>query len=160
MNYIIREMKQEEYTLLSDFLYEAIYIPEGTEPPPRSVISLPELKEYIVDFGTQKHDMALVAEVEGQIVGAVWVRIMNDYGHIDDETPSLAMSVYQEYRGLGIGTALLKKLLSALKSQGYPKVSLSVQKANYAVKMYQTAGFHVVSENEEEYIMVADLCRS
>ena len=157
MNYTIREMKQEKYALLSDFLYEAIYIPEGAEPPPRSVVSLPELQEYIIDFGTRKHDRALAAEVEGHIVGAVWVRIMNDYGHIDDDTPSLAMSVYQEYRGLGIGTALLKALLSDLKSQGYPKVSLSVQKANYAVKMYQAAGFHVVSENEEEYVMVADL---
>ncbi len=160
MNYTIREMTQEEYALLGDFLYEAIYIPKGVKPPPRSVVSLPELQEYIVDFGTRKHDRALAAEVEGQIVGAVWVRIMNDYGHINDDTPSLAMSVYQEYRGVGIGTALLKALLSDLKSQGYPKVSLSVQNANYAAKMYQTAGFHVVGENEEEYIMVVDLCRS
>ena len=37
------------------------------------------------------------------------------------------------------------------------KVSLSVQKANYAVKMYQKAGFKIVSENNEEYIMVADI---
>ncbi len=59
--------------------------------------------------------------------------------------------------GWGIGTALLKELLSTLKSQGYPKVSLSVQKANYAVKMYQAVGFHVVNENTEEYIMVAEL---
>ena len=157
MNYAIREMKQEEYALLSAFLYEAIYIPEGAELPTRSVVSLPELQEYVVDFGTRKHDRALAAEVQGQIMGAVWVRIMNDYGHIDDDTPSLAMSVYQDYRGLGIGTALLKALLSDLKSQGYPKVSLSVQKANYAVKMYRTAGFHVASETEEEYVMVADL---
>ena len=156
MGFIIREMKKEEYFLLSDFLYEAIYIPEGTEPPPRSVVSLQELQEYIVDFGTRKHDRALVAEVKGQIMGAAWVRIMNDYGHIDDDTPSLAMSVYQEYRGHGIGTALLKELLSILKEQGCPKVSLSVQKANYAVKMYQAVGFHVVGETEEEYIMVAD----
>ncbi len=160
MDYLIREMKQEEYVLLNDFLYEAIYIPKGVEPPPRSVVSLPELQEYIVDFGTRKHDRAFAAEIQGQIVGAIWVRIMNDYGHIDDETPSLAMSVYPEYRGHGIGTALLQGLLSALKSQGYPKVSLSVQKANYAVKMYQTAGFQVVGENKEEYIMVADLCKS
>ncbi len=156
MNYTIREMKPKEYTLLSDFLYEAIYIPEGTEPPPRSVVSLPELQEYIVDFGTRKHDKALAVEMQGQIVGAVWVRIMNDYGHIDDDTPSLAMSIYQEYRGHGIGTALLKELLSTLRAQGCPKVSLSVQKANYAVKMYQAVGFHVVGETEEEYIMVAD----
>ncbi len=160
MDYLIREMKQGENALLNDFLYEAIYIPKGGEPPPRSVVSLPELQEYIVDFGTQKHDRALIAEVEGQIVGAVWVRIMNDYGHIDDDTPSLAMSVYQEYRGFGIGTALLKELLFTLRAQGYPKVSLSVQKANYVVTMYQAAGFHVVGENEEEYIMVVDLCRS
>lgn len=52
-----------------------------------------------------------MAEVQGNVVGAIWVRIMNDYGPIDDDTPSLAMSVYQKYRGLGIGTSLLKQLL-------------------------------------------------
>ena len=42
MDYIIREMRSEEYCLLSGFLYEAIYIPEGIEPPPKSVIECPE----------------------------------------------------------------------------------------------------------------------
>ena len=37
------------------------------------------------------------------------------------------------------------------------KVSLSVQKANYAVKMYEAVGFRVLDEKEEEYIMVCDL---
>lgn len=82
---------------------------------------------------------------------------MNDYGHIDNDTPSLAMSVSKEYRGLGIGSSLLKELLSALKSAGYSKISLSVQKANYAVKIYTQAGFTVVDENSEEYIMVVNL---
>ena len=82
---------------------------------------------------------------------------MNDYGHIDNDTPSLAMSVSKEYRGLGIGSSLLKELLSALKSVGYSKISLSVQKANFAVKMYKQAGFTVVDENSEEYIMVVNL---
>ena len=111
MDYIIREMRSEEYCLLSDFLYEAIYIPEGIEPPPKSVIECPELQEYIVEFGNRKHDKALVAEMQGNVIGAIWVRIMNDYGHIDNDTPSLAMSVYKKYRGLGIGTSLLKQLL-------------------------------------------------
>ena len=35
--------------------------------------------------------------------------------------------------------------------------SLSVQKANYAVNMYQKVDFQVVGENEEEYIMVCQL---
>lgn len=157
MDYIIREMRKEEHCLLSNFLYEAIYIPDGVEPPPKSIINSPELQEYIFEFGKRKHDKALVAETQGKIVGAIWVRIMNDYGHIDNDTPSLAMSVSKEYRGLGIGSSLLKELLSALKSVGYSKISLSVQKANYAVKIYKQAGFTVVDENSEEYIMVVNL---
>lgn len=157
MDYIIREMRKEEHCLLSNFLYEAIYIPDGVEPPPKSIINSPELQEYIFEFGKRKHDKALVAETQGKIVGAIWVRIMNDYGHIDNDTPSLAMSVSKEYRGLGIGSSLLKELLSALKSVGYSKISLSVQKANYAVKMYKQARFTVVDENSEEYIMVVNL---
>ena len=128
MDYIIREMRSEEYCLLSDFLYEAIYIPEGIEPPPKSVIECPELQEYIVEFGNRKHDKALVAEMQGNVIGAIWVRIMNDYGHIDNDTPSLAMSVYKKYRGLGIGTSLLKQLLQVERLAGYSKISLSVQK--------------------------------
>lgn len=95
-----------------------------------------------------------MAEVGGKIVGAVWVRIMNDYGHIDDETPSLAISLYKKYRGFGIGTAMMKEILALLKSHGYSRVSLSVQKDNYAAKMYLKIGFEIVRENEEEYIMV------
>lgn len=157
MNYTIREMKASEYPLLNDFLYEAIFIPEGIEAPPKSIINSPELQVYIADFGTQKHDRALLAEIGGRVVGAVWVRIMNDYGHINDETPSIAISLYKEYRGLGIGTALMQKMLATLKNDGYKQASLSVQKANYAAKMYLKLGFEIVNENEEEYIMVKHL---
>ena len=59
-----------------------------------------------------------------KIIGAVWVRIMNDYGHIDNTTPSLAMSVFKEYRGLGVGTALLEELIAILKSKGYARISV------------------------------------
>ena len=124
MNYSIREMRKEEYSLLGDFLYEAIYIPDGTAAPPKSVIACPELQVYIADFGNSKHDKALIAEVDGNIVGAIWARIMNDYGHIDDETPSLAISLYKEYRGQGIGTDMMKEMLSLLKTHGYERVSL------------------------------------
>lgn len=74
------------------------------------VIECPDLQEYIVEFGNRKHDKALVAEMQGNVIGTIWVRIMNDYGHIDNDTPSLAMSVYKKYRGLGIGTSLLIKM--------------------------------------------------
>ncbi len=156
MDYQIREIRESEYPILSDFLYEAIFIPKGMKKPKKSIIEQPELQVYIADFG-KADDWCLVAESNGKIVGAVWVRIMNDYGHIDDETPSFAISLYEEYRHLGIGTALMRAMLQFLKDKGYKQTSLSVQKANYAVNMYKKVGFVVVDENEEEYIMICRL---
>lgn len=157
MEYTIREMKMQEYPLLNDFLYEAIFIPDGVEPPPRNIITSSELQVYVDRFGALKDDFALVAEIDKKIVGVVWVRIMNDYGHIDVETPSLAISLYKEYRGQGIGTVMMKEMLSLLKTHGYKRVSLSVQKANYAAEMYRKIGFDIVRENEKEWIMVCNL---
>ncbi|MBD5097329.1 MAG: GNAT family N-acetyltransferase [Lachnospiraceae bacterium] len=156
MDYQIRQIKVNEYPILADFLYEAIFIPEGMDKPPKSIIEQPELQIYIEDFG-KADDLCLVVETKEKIVGAVWTRIMNDYGHIDDETPSFAISLYEEYRHLGIGTALMKAMLKRLKEKGYKQASLSVQKANYAVNMYRKVGFEVLDENEEEYIMVCRL---
>ena len=153
MDYKIRKIKESEYSVLGDFLYEAIFIPEGVKSPPKEIIEQPELQVYISDFGKHKGDCCLVAELDNRIIGAVWVRIMNDYGHIDDETPSFAISLYPEYRNHGIGTALMKSMLKLLKAENYKQASLAVQKANYAVKMYKNVGFEIVGENTEEYIM-------
>ena len=157
MDYIIREIRINESLLLNDFLYEAIYVPEGKPIPPKSVINLPELQVYVADFGKQKDDICFFAEVNGMAVGAVWVRVMNDYGHIEDGVPSFAISLFKEYRGYGIGTAMMKKMICELKQRGYEKASLSVQKANYAVKMYKDVGFEIIAEKEEEYVMVCQL---
>lgn len=157
MEYIIREIRKSEYPLLNDFLYEAIFISEGVEPPPKSIILNDDLQVYVEDFGRFPDDKCLVAETDGKIVGAVWVRIMKDYGHIDDKTPSFAISLYKNYRGKGIGTKMMQKMLLLLKQEGYKKASLAVQKENYALKMYNNTGFKIVDENQEEYIMVCDL---
>ena len=157
MQFTVRRLKDSEYPVLADFLYEAIFIPEGVTPPPREIIEQPELRVYTDDFGHKKGDMALTAECDGKIVGAVWVRIMNDYGHIDDDTPSFAISLFKEYRGMGIGTELMRKMLIRLREAGYKQTSLAVQKDNYAVRMYKKVGFEIIDENEQEYIMLCKL---
>ena len=156
MDYTIRPILAGEVGLLQDFLYEAIFVSEGLPAPPKSIINQPELQVYITGFGTKKDDIGLAAEIDNKPIGAVWVRIMNDYGHIDNDTPSFAISLHKDYRGLGIGTVLMKEMLRILKDRGYKQASLAVQKANYAVRMYQKTGFEIVDENKEEYIM---LCR-
>ncbi|MCR5452716.1 MAG: GNAT family N-acetyltransferase [Lachnospiraceae bacterium] len=153
-DYIIRNLNKDEVHLLKDFLYEAIFIPEGVEPPGRDIVEKPELRVYTDDFGSRAGDYCLVADFGGKVVGAVWTRIMDDYGHVDDSTPSFAISLYKEYRGRGMGTGLMVEMLELLKGQGFKRASLAVQKANYAVKMYKNVGFKIIDENEEEYIMV------
>lgn len=162
MEYIIREMKKEEYPLLNNFLYEAIFIPEGIEPPPRSIINDPQIFAYIKDFGTQSGDLGVVAEQNGQVVGVAWTRIIPAFGHLNNETPELAISILPEFRGYGIGTKLMKKLFEVLRANGYVQTSLSVQKDNDAVRFYKRLGYRITEEKldhvgNEDFIMIKDL---
>lgn len=151
-------MRNDELPLLEDFLYEAIFIPDWyTEEVPRSIIyDDPMVYSAIKDFGTRPDDYCLVAEVNGKVIGAVWAAVANEYGHIDEETPSLSISLFKEYRGQGIGTALMTKILEYLRNKGYKKVSLGVNKKNYAVRMYEKVGFEIIGEgaNETEWLMI------
>ena len=157
---IIRKIMPDELDILNDMLYEAVYLPEGAEPLSRDIIKIPEINNYIDGFGNQKDDHCLVAEIKGKIVGAVWVRILagkiKGYGNINDQTPEFAISLLKEYRNQGIGTRLMQQMIEYLK-QKYMQASLSVQKENYAVKMYQKLGFEIISENKEDYLMVLKL---
>lgn len=154
MDYTIREMRTDEYPLLDDFLYQAIYQPDTTDLAPKSIINKPELQVYIKDFGKQEDDYCFCAEVDNRVVGAVWVRNINGYGSINNVTVEFAISVFDEYQKMGIGTALMNRMLEHPKELNYPKASLAVQKGNYAVRMYQKVGFEITCENEQEYIMI------
>ena len=158
MQYSLRTLEPDEYSLLPDFLLEAIYIPVGQERPPASFANTPEMQVYLRDFGREKDDWALAAEVDGRIVGIIWARIMDDYGHLDDATPSLAMSVLPGYRRQGIGSSLLAAMLELLRSNGYARTSLSVQKANTpACRLYEKIGFRPEVDRADEWIMTCRL---
>jgi ribosomal protein S18 acetylase RimI-like enzyme len=162
INAKVRELRESDYACLPEFLYQAIYIPEGVEAPPRSVINEPEIFVYIKDFGTRPGDLGMVAEQNSQIIGAAWTRIIPAYGHIDNDTPELAISILPEFRGYGIGTKLMKKLFEVLRQNGYQQTSLSVQKDNPAVRFYQQLGYELSGERldyvgHEDYLMIKEL---
>ena len=162
INAKVRVMRESDYECLPEFLYQAIYIPESEDPPPRSVINDAEIIVYIKDFGTQPGDLSVAAEQNGQIVGVAWTRIIPAYGHIDSETPELAISILPEFRSYGIGTKLMKKLLEVLRENGYKRTSLSVQKDNPAVRFYQRLGYKMSGKRidhagHEDYLMIKEL---
>ena len=57
MEYSIREIQRYEYPLLDEFLYEAIFIPDGIEPPQKTIIASPELQVYVDRFGKSKDNI-------------------------------------------------------------------------------------------------------
>lgn len=154
---VIRPLRAEERGLLKDFLYEAIFVPPGVQPPARSIVELPELRIYTEDFGSRRGDHCLVADPGEGPVAAVWTRLMRDYGYVDDETPSLSISVLAEWRGQGIGTRLLEAIFALLKKENYKRVSLSVQKENRALRLYLRLGFEVLLDRGGECVMLRAL---
>lgn len=162
INAKVRLMLNSDQVSLPEFLYQAIFLPEGVEPPSRSIINDPQIFAYIKEFGTQPGDLGVVAEQNGQVIGAAWTRIIPGHGYINDETPELAISILPEFRGYGIGTKLLKKLFAVLRANGYIRTSLSVQKDNPAVRLYGRLGYKITEEKldhvgNEDFIMIKDL---
>jgi len=146
--------------MLKEFAYQAVFQRDKNNPIPRSVLNDPQIKVFYEDFG-KPDDECLVVEVDNKIVGAVWTRILSGevkgFGNIDEHTPEFGISLFEEYRGKGLGTKLMQRMLDLLKQKGYKRTSLAVQKDNYAVNMYKNAGFFIAKEMGEEYLMVCEL---
>ena len=160
MNFTIRDIEKTEFSFLEKMLFEAIFIPDGEEKLPTSIIFIPELYRYIEKFG-QKNDICLVAVVENKLIGAIWARLFAEistrksegYGYVDDQTPELSMAIQEKHRNKGIGTQLLQKMIDKLKTLKYHQVSLSVDNRNFAYQLYQKLGFLNVETTENSVIM-------
>ncbi len=146
----IRPLTARDQTLLWEMLYQSLHVPEGRAPFERSVLNRPEIARYVRDWG-REGDCGFVAVGEGgRAVGAVWLRLLKGaergFGYVDEETPELGMAVLPEYRGRGVGTSLLSRLIEAAAGV-YESVSLSVADGNPAIRLYRRAGFETVGRD-------------
>lgn len=154
----IRQAEAKDYPFMREMLYESIFIPEGEDRPPFSIIDDPAIYKYINGW-MKASDIGFIAELGGEAVGAAWARLFENaeaggYGFVDNSTPELGLAVSKEYRSKGIGTALMKALMAELKQKGYERISLSVDKLNRAVDFYKKLGFKVIKEKDTDYLMI------
>jgi ribosomal protein S18 acetylase RimI-like enzyme len=157
---IIRPISKSEIGFLDKMLYNAIFVPPGNEMLPDNIIEHPEISKYIKDFG-REGDSCFVADINGELVGAIWTRCFNEankaFGFVDSDTPELSMAVYEQFRKKGIGTILLKTMIKALADDGCKHVSLSVDKANYAYNLYKKIGFKDYKSVDDSMTMIMKL---
>jgi len=153
---VIRQAGSRDVHFLKDMLRHAYYwrattVPESGEPP---------VQRYVERWG-RPGDTALIAIQDFQPVGAAWYRLFKadnpGYGFVDEETPELSIAVVPSKRGSGLGSELLDALMARARADGYASISLSVEKDNPAVALYERHGFSRVREDDGAYTMRADL---
>jgi GNAT superfamily N-acetyltransferase len=156
-NLSIRPITPNDEPFLWDMLYQAIFVPANQPKPDRNIVEQPELAKYVQGWGRQ-HDSGFLAFATAtrQPVGAVWSRLFTGsergYGYVDEQTPELSIAILPEYRGEGIGTKLLTRLLESFPGK-YPALSLSVDQNNPALKLYRRTGFEVVKRVGTTFVM-------
>jgi ribosomal protein S18 acetylase RimI-like enzyme len=159
--YHIRPATPEDEPFLWEMLYQSLYVAEGAAPFPREVVRQPELARYVEGWG-RAGDLGFVAAEAGSnlSVGAVWSRLPNGadrgFAYLNDETPELAVAVLTEHRGKGVGTALMKRLLTEASAL-FHAVSLSVSPDNPARRLYERLGFETVEVRGGHPLMLMKL---
>jgi GNAT superfamily N-acetyltransferase len=145
MPLIVRPARAADEDLLREMLRLAVFVPEGGAPPPASAIEAePRLSALVRGFGEGECDQGSIAEDDGRVVGAAWLRLAPDgYGFVADDVPELSMAVVPERRGTGVGGALLSALLAGVE-RVVPGVSLSCDDRNPAIRLYQRFDFEQV----------------
>ncbi len=102
----------------------------------------------------------LVSKYCGKVVGYVTAALDKDgYGHI------MSIAVDPEFRGMGIGKALIRAVESRLRRDGVKGVRLEVAVSNsIAIKLYEGLGYKLVRvlrnyypDGEDAYLMIKDL---
>jgi ribosomal protein S18 acetylase RimI-like enzyme len=113
-------------------------------------------RKYAAGFG-RAGDAGVVAEEEGALVGAAWYRFLPaddpGYGWVEG-VPELSIAVAAGFRGRGVASELLRRLLDRARADGLRGVSLSVEPDNPARRLYERLGFSKVGVVGGSWTMV------
>ncbi len=155
----VREGHADDLPFLRQMLMEAYHWNhDGPLPPTDEFLSQPHILARMDDWRQEKGDRAVIAEKDGQPVGAAWYNFGTEdnhaYGYINPQTPELGIGVHRSHRSKGIGRLLIFALIELAKREGVAAISLSVDPANYALKLYESVGFELFNESETSFTMV------
>lgn len=142
----IRPARETEISFLREMLYEAAAVSDVIKAMGKdAALSLPDIRLYLEGWG-RNGDCALVAYCDEKgLAGAVWCRLFSEeshaYGFVASDIPEITIGVLPEMRGRGIGTKLLKAMIETSRNNKLRALSLSVDRQNAALRLYERLGF-------------------
>jgi len=145
-HFTIRTVQIKDISFLWDMLYEAAAVAESMHALGREkVLSLPMNRRYVEGWVRLGDAGVIAVDQTKRPLGAAWYRLYPDeapgYGFVSPTIPEIAIGVRDDARGQGIGNALLQALIALAQSQGYTALSLSVDRNNPALRLYERCGF-------------------
>lgn len=163
--WIIRTATAQDGSFLADMLVEAVnWSPEWKRKSRNRVLADPKTAHYIAGW-PRDTDLGVIAEAGDEPAGATWLRYLPvtdpGYGFVSPDIPELTIGVAARWRGQGIGRALLRAIADRARQAGIQKVSLSVERKNFARHLYLSEGYQIVdSTDAQSDTMVKDMLPS
>lgn len=162
MNYTIKPITQDDVPFLWEMLYESLFVPEGSKPFAKEILKDPLISMYVEDWGREGDFGFIAYNHEDQPIGSITIRFFDEnnkgFAYISNEVPELGMALLKEYRGRGIGTALLNQVFVEAFQKNIKRIALSVDPRNIAaLKLYRRFGFIEVGKVGTSITMVADV---
>ena len=165
--WIIREAVAGDAEFLADMLVAAAnWSPQWRPMSRRRVLSAPATAHYIAGW-PRDTDLGVIAEAGiartgSRPAGAAWLRFFPasdpGYGFVAPDVPELTIGVAAPWRGRGVGRALLRAVADRARAAGVERVSLSVERKNFARALYLSEGFAVTDASDPQSdTMVKDL---
>ncbi|GLV60421.1 N-acetyltransferase [Dictyobacter sp. S3.2.2.5] len=144
--YTLRPVEAGDLPFLWDMLYEAAAVDATMRAIGREqALAMPVVQKYLAGWGREGDSGWIAVNEQQQPLGAAWYRLFPaespGYGFISESIPELTIGVHERARGLGVGGALLQALLRSAREQGWSALSLSVDRRNPALRLYERHGF-------------------
>ena len=157
----IRPATQADGAFLGDMVVEAANWRQGGARPKHEVMTSAEHSRYLTGW-MRPGDAGLIAvDAQGEPIGAAWYRMLPrsdpGFGYVGTGVPELIIGVRPIWRAHGVGRALLQGLCDQARAQGFARISLSVERDNFATTLYRSEGFAVTQSGFGRDTMVKRL---
>lgn len=160
-SFSIRPATQADGAFLGDMVVEAANWRQGGAQPKHQVMTSTDHSRYLSGW-MRPGDAGLVGlDAYGEPIGAAWYRMLPrsdpGFGYVGTGVPELIIGVRPIWRAHGLGRALLHGLCDQARAQGYGRISLSVERENFATTLYRSEGFAVTQSGMGRDTMVKRL---
>ena len=161
MAYRIRRAVRADASFLVEMVCEAANWHPDRIRPKVDLMADSKVMRYARGWKRPADDGVIAIEDSGEAIGACWYRVLprNEpgYGFVAAGVPELTLGVRPVWRAQGVGRALLEAACELAREAGHQRISLSVERANFAERLYRSEGFVVATAGENADTMVKTL---